>query len=343
MKYTFAIAALLLAAGCNAAPSAAAPEEVSASPTAAETPAAYATLSGEKPIIIAHRGASGHFPEHTIMAYKAAIDMGADFIEPDLVMTKDGVLIARHDPYLSDTTNVEDHPEFAGRKKKRVTPMGEMQDWWADDFTLAEIKTLKSRQQFETRSMEQNDQLDIVTFDEVMDVALAAAAEGRTVGLHIEAKWPGYYSSVGLDMVDPIIEGMKTKGLAEAGIPVFIQSFEPEFLAAFAQKSELPTIQNMVGEPYASMLGITYDLTTLTTTGVGAEKSFVLNDDGTTSDFVNRAHAEGLLVHVYTVRDDQPKAGFADAKAELEALIKAGADGIWVDYPDTAVAVRDSN
>ncbi|MBA4226092.1 MAG: glycerophosphodiester phosphodiesterase [Hyphomonas sp.] len=339
MKYTVALAALLL--------SACAPAQVGSTEeapvAAAEKAAGYRTLSGEKPIIIAHRGASGLYPEHTIPGYEAAIAQGADFIEPDLVMTKDGVLIARHDAYLSDTTDVADHPEFADRKVKRATPMGEKEDWWADDFTLAEIKTLKARQQFPARTKEHDGKLDILTFDEVMDVALAAAKDGRIVGLHIEAKWPEYYSSVGLDMVDPIIEGMKAKGLEEAGIPVFIQSFEPQFLAAFAAKSDLPTIQNMVGPPYNKMLGLEYNLDEMTTTGVGAEKTYILNADGTTTDFVERAHANGLLVHVYTVRDDQPMPGYDTAQAELNALIKAGADGIWVDYPDTAVAVRDGN
>ena len=336
MKYFVFLAAVLLTA-CASPPA----------PSATETTAAtyemnHATLSGDKPLIIAHRGASGLFPEHTIMAYEAAIEQGADLIEPDLVMTRDGVLIARHDPYLSATTNVADHPDFADRKVKRVTPMGEMEDWWADDFTLAEIRTLKARQQFPSRSMDYNDQLDIMTFDEVMDVVLAAAKNGRTVGLHIEAKWPGYYASVGLDMVDPILDAMKAKGLAEAGIPVFIQSFEPEFLAAFRQKSDLPTIQNMVGPSYSKMLGITYDLEAMTTTGVGAEKSYILNEDGTVTDFVSRAHANGLLVHVYTVRDDQPMAGFGNAEAEITVLLEAGVDGIWVDYPATAIAVRDA-
>lgn len=339
MKYTVALAALLL--------SACAPAQVGSTEeapvAAAEKVAGYRTLSGEKPIIIAHRGASGLYPEHTIPGYEAAIAQGADFIEPDLVMTKDGVLIARHDAYLSDTTDVADHPEFADRKVKRATPMGEKEDWWADDFTLAEIKTLKARQQFPARTKEHDGKLDILTFDEVMDVALAAAKDGRIVGLHIEAKWPEYYSSVGLDMVDPIIEGIKAKGLEEAGIPVFIQSFEPQFLAAFAAKSDLPTIQNMVGPPYNKMLGLEYNLDEMTTTGVGAEKTYILNADGTTTDFVERAHAKGLLVHVYTVRDDQPMPGYDTAQAELNVLIKAGADGIWVDYPDTAVAVRDGN
>jgi len=344
MKYTIALAAILLA-GC-AAPAtvpATSLEEASASSATAETPAAYATLSGKKPIIIAHRGASGLFPEHTIPGYEAAIAQGADFIEPDLVMTKDGVLIARHDAYLSATTDVADRPEFADRKVKRATPMGEMDDWWADDFTLAEIKTLKARQQFPTRTKEHDGKLDIVTFDEVMDVALASAKEGRIVGLHIEAKWPEYYSSVGLDMVDPMIEAMKAKGLEEAGIPVFIQSFEPQFLAAFAAKSDLSVIQNMVGPPYNKMLGLDYNIDEMPTDGVGAEKSYILNADGTVTDFVQKAHARGLLVHVYTVRDDAPMPGYATAQDELKALIKAGADGIWVDYPGTAVAVRDGD
>ncbi len=336
MKYLIALAALMLGA-CAVAPDASTAALIA--PT--EKVAAYKTLSGERPIIIAHRGASGLYPEHTALAYETAIAQGADFIEPDLVMTRDGVLIARHDAYLSATTNVSDHPEFAERKKVRATPMGEMDDWWADDFTLAEIKTLKARQQFPSRTMEFNDQLDILTFGEVIDIALAAAKDGRKVGLHIEAKWPSYYTSVGLDMVDPIIDAMNAKGLAEAGIPVFIQCFEPPFLAAFSEKSDLPVIQNMVGPPYNKLLGLDYKLEDMTTRGVGAEKSFILNKDGTVTNFVERAHERGLLVHVYTVRDDNPAEGFKDARAELEALIAAGVDGIWVDYPATAVAVRD--
>ncbi len=336
MKYFIAIAVLMLGA-CAAAPNAATNTVASAENETVE----YKTLSGERPIIIAHRGASGLYPEHTTLSYETAIAQGADFIEPDLVMTKDGVLIARHDAYLSATTDISDRSEFADRKKVRATPMGEMDDWWADDFTLAEIKTLKARQQFPSRTMEFNDQLEILTFDEVMDIALAAAEDGRKVGLHIEAKWPSYYASVGLDMVDPIINAIKAKGLEQAGIPVFIQSFEPPFLAAFSEKSDLPVIQNMVGPPYNKLLGLEYKLEDMTTTGVGAEKSFILNKDGTVTDFVQRAHERGLLVHVYTVRDDSPLEGYKDARAELEALIAAGADGIWVDYPATAIAVRD--
>ena len=300
------------------------------------------TLHGDKPIVIAHRGASGLYPEHTAPAYKAAIEQGADFIEPDLVVTSDGVLIARHDHFLAATTNIADHPEFADRKKVKVTPLGEQEDWWVEDFTLAEIKTLKAIQQFEGRETKYDGKYDILTFDEVMDIALEAAKSGHVVGLHVEAKWPGEFAALGFDMPDLMIAAMDKKGLKAAGIPVYIQCFEPPFLAEFASKSDLPTIQNMVGPPYAAMLGLDYKLEDIHTTGVGAEKSMILTADGTTSDFVDRAHELGLLVHVYTVRDDHPGEGFADSRAEFRALFDAGVDGVWTDYPATGLAVRDA-
>ena len=334
-------ASLLALAACASSPAGEKTSDVSASTTPAPESVVWKTLTGERPIVIGHRGASGLYPEHTIMSYKTAIAQGADFIEPDLVMTSDGVLIARHDLHLSATTDVSDHPEFADRKEVRQTPLGEMDDWWADDFTFAEIRTLKARQQFEGRSMEYDDKFDILTFDEIMDLVLAEAAKGHTIGLHVEAKWPSHYTSIGKDLADPILNAMKAKGLKEAGIPVYIQCFEAPFLAEVAEKSDLPLIQNLVGAPYAAMLGLDYKLEDIPTAGVGADVSYVLNKDGTATDFVDRAHALGLLVHVYTVRDDRPDPGFTDSRAELRALFDAGIDGVWVDYPATAVAVRD--
>ncbi|MBU1287036.1 MAG: glycerophosphodiester phosphodiesterase [Alphaproteobacteria bacterium] len=341
---------VILAAACLAActvPSQGRPADTLAgSATSPETTSAKErsapTLHGDIPIVIAHRGASGLYPEHTAPAYKTAIEQGADFIEPDLVVTSDGVLLARHDNFLSATTDIADHAEFADRKKVRATPLGEKEDWWVDDFTLAEIKTLKARQQFEGREMKYDGLYDILTFDEVMDIALDAAKSGRKVGLHVEAKWPGEFAALGFDMPDLMVAAMDKKGLKAAGIPVYIQCFEPPFLAEFASKSDLPTIQNMVGPPYAAMLGLDYKLEDIHTTGVGAEKSMILNADGTTSDFVERAHKQGLLVHVYTVRDDHPGEGFADSRAEFRALYDAGVDGVWTDYPATGLLVRDA-
>ena len=343
MKKLIAASVLVLAA-CTSTPAAQTAPETSSASVSAPTPEkkVWKTLTGKPPIVIGHRGASGLYPEHTIMSYKAAIAQGADFIEPDLVMTSDGVLIARHDLYLSATTDIADHPEFADRKEVRQTPLGEMDDWWADDFTYAEIKTLKARQQFEGREMENNDKYDIMTFDQVMDIVLDEAKKGHKVGLHVEAKWPSHYTSMGKDMADPILNAMKAKGLKEAGIPVYIQCFEPEFLAEVATKSDLPLVLDLVGEPYATMLGITYNLEDIKTAGVGPEVSYVLNKDGTPTDFVERAHKLGLLVHVYTVRDDRPDPGFTDSRTELRTLFEEGIDGVWVDYPATAVAVRDS-
>lgn len=302
----------------------------------------YNTLNGKKPIIIAHRGASGQYPEHTLKAYQTAIEQGADFIEPDLVMSSDGVLIINHDSYLSATTNISDHPEFADRRVKRKTPLGIQEDWWVDDFTLAELKTLKARQAFQGRSKEFDDLYDIVTFDEIMDLAVSQAKTGRMVGLHIEAKWPKYFASIGHDMVEPVLEGIKSKNLENLGIPIFIQCFEPSFLKVVGQKSNLPLIQNIAIPKTAKPMGWDIKIENTTTTGLGVYKELVLNSDGTVSDYVDRAHAAGRVVHVYTLRDDAVMKGFSCVEDELLALFNAGVDGVWADFPATALKVRDS-
>lgn len=302
----------------------------------------YKTLSKEKPIIIAHRGASGLYPEHTIKAYETAIEQGADFIEPDLVMTSDGVLIISHDSYLSATTNIADHPEFADRKTSRETPLGVQEDWWVDDFTLEEIKTLKARQAFKGRSKAHDDIYDIVTFEEIMDLVIHHAIKGRIVGLHIEAKWPNYFASIGHDMVDPLLNGIEKKQLQKIGIPVFIQCFEPSFLTKVRQKSDLPLIQNIAIEKTAKPMGWDIKIEDTKTTGLGIYKELVLNSDGSTSDYVARAHAAGLVVHVYTLRDDAVMEGYSSVEDELIALFNAGVDGVWADFPATALKVRDA-
>ncbi len=302
----------------------------------------YKTLSKEKPIIIAHRGASGLYPEHTIKAYETAIEQGADFIEPDLVMTSDGVLIISHDSYLSATTNIADHPEFADRKTSRETPLGVQEDWWVDDFTLEEIKTLKARQAFKGRSKAHDDIYDIVTFEEIMDLVIHHANKGRIVGLHIEAKWPNYFASIGHDMVDPLLNGIEKKQLQKIGIPVFIQCFEPSFLTKVRQRSDLPLIQNIAIEKTAKPMGWDIKIEDTKTTGLGIYKELVLNSDGSTSNYVARAHAAGLVVHVYTLRDDAVMEGYSSVEDELIALFNAGVDGVWADFPATALKVRDA-
>lgn len=341
MNRSLLLASLLLAA-CNHAAGPLAPAGAQTAPETAqaEAPAAFKTLDGQPPVIIAHRGASGLYPEHTLKAYQVAIDQGADFIEPDLVMTRDGVLIANHDGYLSDTTDIADHPEFASRKSVRTTLLGARDDWWSDDFTLAELKTLKAVQRVAGRPAQYNDQFTIATFDEIVALVLQNARQGKKVGLHIEAKWPSHFSSVGLDMVDPILDTIDRAGLKEAGIPLFIQCFEPPFLQQVAARSDIPLVQNLIGPPYAEKLGLDMQLEDIPTAGIGANKSLILTPQGGHTDYVDRAHALGKFVHVYTVRDDQPADGFASAEQELQVLIEAGVDGIWTDYPATALAVR---
>ncbi|MDX1291393.1 MAG: glycerophosphodiester phosphodiesterase family protein [Hyphomonas sp.] len=341
MKRSLLLASLLLAA-CNhaAGPLAPAGSQTSNETAQAEAPAAFKTLDGQPPVIIAHRGASGLYPEHTLKAYQVAIDQGADFIEPDLVMTRDGVLIANHDGYLSDTTDIADHPEFANRKSVRTTLLGAREDWWSDDFTLAELKTLKAVQRVAGRPAQYNDQFTIATFDEIIALVLQNARQGKKVGLHIEAKWPSHFSSVGLDMVEPILDTIDRAGLKEAGIPLFIQCFEPPFLQQVAARSDIPLVQNLIGPPYAEKLGLDMQLEDIPTAGIGANKSLILTPQGGHTDYVDRAHALGKFVHVYTVRDDQPADGFASAEQELQVLIDAGVDGIWTDYPATALAAR---
>lgn len=290
---------------------------------------AYPTLSGERPIIIAHRGASGTLPEHTIEAYTMAIEQGADFIEPDLVMTNDGVLIARHDRYLSTTTDVSDRPEFADRKRVQETPNGSRDDWWAEDFTFDEIKTLRARQAYPGRSKAFDDQFEIPSFDEV--VALAAASN---VGLYPETKAPSHHAAIGLDMVAPLLDA-----LDGVQAPVFIQSFEAQILRELAPQTEFNLVQLYTGDPRAGLAGFEPPLEEVAAfaDGVGPYKILLWSEPGAPSDFVERAHALGLAVHPWTFRNDNLPEGISTPEAELQAYWAIGVDGLFTDFPETAV------
>jgi glycerophosphoryl diester phosphodiesterase len=185
------------------------------------------TLTGERALVIAHRGASGYLPEHTLEAYKLAIEMGADFIEPDVVATKDGILIARHEPMLSGTTDVADRPEFAARKTTRKVDGIETTDWFAGDFTLAEIKSLRAKQAMPDRDQSKNGQFQVPTLEEIITLAKAeAAARGRTVGIAPETKHSTFHAALGLPMEDRLVTVLKAAGWSEKSSPVVIQSFE---------------------------------------------------------------------------------------------------------------------
>jgi glycerophosphoryl diester phosphodiesterase len=220
-----ALLAFMLLAGCTADPVTVLP-----------------TLDGQPPIVIAHRGASGERPEHTLAGYKLAIDLGADYIEPDLVLTKDGVLVARHENEISETTDVAAHPEFAARKATKTIDGQAVTGWFTEDFTLAELKTLRARERLpKLRSTEYDGRFEIPTFEEILTL-LAEVNKGRPkpVGVYPETKHPGYFVSIGLPHEAPLLRVLDRFGYRGRTAPVFIQSFEVGNLMDLRAKSELP-------------------------------------------------------------------------------------------------------
>lgn len=198
-----------------------------AGPVFAAGPSPFPTLDGKPPLVVAHRGASGYLPDHTLEGYAKAIELGADYIEPDLVSTKDGVLIARHEPNLKDTTDVARHPEFAERKRTLKVDGVEEEGWFASDFTLAEIKTLRAVQPRADRSKAFDGQFSIPTFDEVLALRAQKSQEtGREIGVYPETKHPTWHQQQGLALEKPLVALLAKYRLNRKAAPVFIQSFE---------------------------------------------------------------------------------------------------------------------
>lgn len=195
----------------------------------------------KKPIIIGHRGAPGYLPDHTIESYKLAIEQGADFIEPDLVLTKDSVLICRHEPMLSGTTNVASLPQFASRKTAKLVDGVVYEDWFASDFTLAEIKTLKAIQPMKERPQQYNGVYSIPTFEEV--IALIKNESSRAVGLYPETKHPTFHENLNLPITVKLLETLTKAGLNSEKAPVFIQSFEVSNLQYLRKNSKVRLVQ----------------------------------------------------------------------------------------------------
>lgn len=204
----------------------------------------YPTLYGQAPLVIGHRGASGYLPEHTLEAYKLAIAQGADFIEPDLVTTKDGVLIARHEPNITNTTDVATRPEFASRKNKRKVDGAEEDGWFASDFTLAEIKTLRAKQAAAERDASHNGKFSIPTLEEIIALAKEQSAKtGRTVGIYPETKHPTYHNDLNLNLEDRLLAILAKHGYTQQNSPVIIQSFEVANLKYLRSKTQVRLVQ----------------------------------------------------------------------------------------------------
>jgi glycerophosphoryl diester phosphodiesterase len=333
--------------------------------------AAQGSQSGQaRPLVIGHRGASGYRPEHTLASYELAARMGADYIEPDLVITADGVLVARHENEISGTTDVAARPEFAGRRTTKVVDGVSITGWFTEDFTLAELKTLRAVERIPAvrqRNTVYNGYFTVPTLDEVLELRAKLSKElRRTIGVYPETKHPTYFRTAGKALEGPLVQALRRHGLDHPQAPVFVQSFEAGNLRELSERVSVPLVflANASGTPYADPRS--YDdyvspagLAELATfvQGVGPAKNRVipLRADGTLgepSGLVANAHAEGLVVHPWTMRAENqflpldlrvgtdPNA-YGKALDEQIAFLRAGVDGVFTDQADIGVLARD--
>jgi len=287
-----------------------------------------------RPVVIAHRGASGYLPEHTLAGYFLAAELGADYIEPDLVMTRDGVLVARHENEISSTTDVAMRPEFASRRTTKSIDGVPVTGWFTEDFTLAELKQLRARERLPTLrpgNARFDGRFTLPTFEEVLELAAAvdrlraaaAAACGQPapayLGVYPETKHPSYFAGIGLPMERAVVEALVRHGFGPAARPAFIQSFEVGNLKALRPVTRIPLVQliEAEGQPfdfqlqgrarsYAEML-TPAGLAEIATyaDAIGVPKSAVLGwsaANALPTPLVAQAHAAGLAVHVWTFR-----------------------------------------
>jgi glycerophosphoryl diester phosphodiesterase len=309
-------------------------------------------------IVIGHRGASGERPEHTLASYERAIDQGADYIEPDLVPTRDGVLVARHENEISGTTDVAEHPEFASRKATRTIDGETLTGWFVEDFTLAELRTLRAKERLPAvrKANTAFDRLyPVPTFAEVIALVRAKQAEsGREIGIYPEIKHPAYMAARGFDMPALLVAQLDAAGLNRKGAKVFIQCFEVGPLERLRTMTPLPLIQlvsaqggpaDQPGTSYAAMLrpeGLR--AIAMHADGIGAELTLLLDEQGKARPLVGQAHRAGLVVHAWTLRRENRfllpmlrKGSDPDAPGDLarawKLLKAAGIDGVFTDNP----------
>ena len=299
----------------------------------------WATRSGDAPLVIAHRGASGERPEHSALAYKLALEQGADIIEPDLQMSSDGQLIVRHDPYLSTSTDIADRPEFADRRVERFG----QNDWWVADFTAAELQSLNTRQVFEDRSDAFDDQSPVMTFDDFLDFVEAEQALcDCVIPIEPEVKQPAAYEALGLDPLPALLEALEARNLNVEGAPVIIQSFDFRFLQRLRPETPLRLAMLNAGddEEGYNAGALAVEEIAVFADAVGPHKAMLMHQDGVSKGYLEAVHASGMDVHVWTVRDDRAPWGGETVEDELRALYALGVDGVFTDHPETALRVR---
>jgi glycerophosphoryl diester phosphodiesterase len=322
--------------------------------------------------VVGHRGASGYRPEHTLAAYETAINQCVDYIEPDVVSTKDGVLVARHENEIGGTTDVAARPEFADRRTTKTIDGTRITGWFTEDFTLAELRTLRAEERL-PQVRPQNTSFDglyqVPTLDEVLDLARnSRTCDGAPVGVYPETKHPSYFDSIDLSLEEPLVAELRRNGFDRANAPVIIQSFEVSNLKDLDTMTDvrLGQLVSNSGAPYDFVADgdpRTYaDLVTAEgladvaayADGIGAEKNVLIprNADGTLaapSPVIADAHDAGLEVHAWTFRrenqflaadfrsSDDPN-GIGDMVGEARVFLDAGLDGFFTDNPDLGVA-----
>ncbi|MEU7148949.1 glycerophosphodiester phosphodiesterase [Streptomyces sp. NPDC045470] len=324
------------------------------------------------PLIVGHRGASGYRPEHTLGSYQLALDMGADVIEQDVVPTKDGHLVCRHENDITATTDVSAHPEFANRKTTKTVDGAKLTGWFTEDFTLAELKTLRAKERIP--GTRQHNTLydgvwDVPTFEEVLKWAdREGRRRGRRIWLHIETKHPTYFRKLGLGLEERLARLLRKYGRHKKHAPNFLQSFEPSSIQRLDKLVDCPKVVllgtlkdrpwdfEVAGDPRT-----TADLVEPAglkwisgfAQGIGPDLTVILprtKDDklGTPSSVVKDAHAAGLVLHPYTGRNENtflpadfrrgtdPNA-YGDALGYFKKCLATGIDGLFSDNCDTAL------
>jgi glycerophosphoryl diester phosphodiesterase len=339
------------------------------------TPSSSNQRRGRWPLVIGHRGAAGYRPEHTLASYELAARMGADFMEPDLVSTKDGVLVCRHEPEIGGTTDVAQHPEFADRRTTKVLDGTPTTGWFTEDFTLAELKRLRAVERLP--AVRQHNRLydgryEVPTFQELLDLRVRLSRElGREIGVYPETKHPTFFQAAGLALEPRLLGTLRRNGLNHAAAPVFVQSFEVTNLKQLRQQGlRTASVQllSATGSPFDSIAaggGPTYaDLSTPAglrgiaryAQGIGPDKVQVIprnadNTLGTPTTLVADAHRAGLVVHPYTFRaentflpaelqTDAVPTDYGKAIDEQVTFLRAGLDGLFTDQADIGVVAR---
>ncbi|WP_346731340.1 esterase-like activity of phytase family protein [Aeromicrobium duanguangcaii] len=329
-------------------------------------------VRGNDALVVGHRGASGHRPEHTLASYAEAIRQCADYIEPDLVSTKDGVLVARHENEIGGTTDVAGRPEFAGRRTTRTIDGRAVTGWFTEDFTLAELRTLRAKERIPALRPA-NTAFDglypVPTLDEVLDLARRSrTCDGRPVGVYPETKHPTYFDSIDLSLEEPLVEGLRRAGLDRPGARVVLQSFETQNLRELDRRSEARIVQliDCAGAPYdlvaagdprtyadlVSQKGLRAISRYADGVGLCKDRMIPRTADGRLgrpTRAITDAHAAGLTVHGWTFRRENQflpvefrrgadPAGIGDLAGEIRAFLAVGMDGFFTDNPGAGAA-----